>query len=54
MLVPITICFYPSLKEKYDILGLADWPIKVNGKNKFYRVIIQRKAEAHRAASNTH
>lgn len=42
MLVPMTILCLKSIKDQFDILGLAD-KCAVNGKNRFYRIIIKKK-----------
>ena len=40
---PISILFMPYLKNKYEIVKLADKMITVNGKNRFFRVLVKRK-----------
>lgn len=41
-LVPISAAVLYEIKQKYDILGIADQCV-VNGKSRFYRIRIQRK-----------
>lgn len=44
MYVPLSIIGLPQFDDKFDILGLSDHPVFVNGKNKFTRVKIQKKS----------
>lgn len=40
---PISILFMPHLKKKYEIIKMADKMITINGKNRFFRVLVKRK-----------
>ena len=40
---PISILFLPYLRNKYDIVKTVYRAIKVNGKNRFLRVLVKRK-----------
>ena len=40
---PISILFLPHLRKQYEIVKMADKAIIVNGKNRFYRVLVKRK-----------
>ena len=38
-----SILFMKHLRNKYEIVKLADKMITVNGKNRFFRVLVKRK-----------
>ena len=38
-----SILFMKHLRNKYEIVKMADKAITVNGKNRFYRVLVKRK-----------
>lgn len=40
---PISILFMQHLRKKYEIVKIADKAITVNGKNRFFRVLVKRK-----------
>ena len=40
---PISILFLQHLRNKYEIIKMADKAIIVNGKNRFFRVLVKRK-----------
>ena len=40
---PISIMFLQHLRNKYEIVKMADKAIIVNGKNRFLRVLVKRK-----------
>lgn len=40
---PTSILFLPHLRNKYEIVKMADKQIIVNGKNRFLRVLVKRK-----------
>ena len=40
---PISILFLQHLRNKYEIVKLTDKMITVNGKNRFFRVLVKRK-----------
>ena len=40
---PISILFLPYLRNKYEIIKMADKDIIVNGKTRFIRVLVKRK-----------
>ena len=40
---PISILFLQHLRKQYEIIKMADKDIIVNGKNRFYRVLVKRK-----------
>ena len=40
---PMSILFMKHLRNKYEIVKMADKDIIVNGKNRFYRVLVKRK-----------
>ena len=40
---PISILFLQHLRNKYEIVKMADKAIIVNGKNRFFRVLVKRK-----------
>lgn len=44
MYVPTSILFLPFLRKWFDIVRFAHEPVRVNGKMRFYRVVIKRKA----------
>ena len=41
---PISILFLPYLRNKYEIIKMAKKAITVNGKNRFYRVLVKRNS----------
>lgn len=41
---PTSILFLPHLRNQYEIIKMVDKMITVNGKNRFYRVLIKRKS----------
>ena len=45
MYVPTSILFLSMLRKWFDIVRFAHEPVSVNGKNRFYRVVIKRKAD---------
>ena len=40
---PTSILFLQHLRNKYEIVKIADKTITVNGKNRFFRVLVKRK-----------
>ena len=40
---PISILFLPYLRNKYEIAKTVYSTIKVNGKNRFLRILVKRK-----------
>lgn len=40
---PTAILFLPYLRNQYEIIKMADKMITVNGKNRFFRVLVKRK-----------
>ena len=40
---PTSILFLPYLRNKYEIIKMAEKAIIVNGKNRFFRVLVKRK-----------
>ena len=40
---PTSILFLPHLRKQYEIVKIADKTITVNGKNRFFRVLVKRK-----------
>lgn len=42
-LVPITCLLSSKFKEKYEVLGLCQTMVKVNGKNRFFRIRVRRR-----------
>ena len=40
---PTSILFSPYLRKQYEIVKMADKQITVNGKNRYYRVLVKRK-----------
>ena len=42
-LAPISCLLSSKFKEKYDILGLCQTMVTVNGKNRFFRIRVRRK-----------
>ena len=45
MYVPTSILMLPMLRKWFDIVRFAYEPVRVNGKMRFYRVVIKRKAD---------
>ena len=45
MYVPSSIVLSPMLCKWFDIMRFAHEQVSVNGKNRFYRVVIKRKAD---------
>ena len=45
MYVPTSILISPFLRKWFDIVRFAREPVRVNGKMRFYRVVIKRKAD---------
>lgn len=43
----MTALFSASIREEFDILGIST-KCRVNGKNRFYRVLIQRRMPGER------
>lgn len=42
-LVPITCLLSSKFKEKYEVLGLCQTMVTVNGKNRFFRIRVRRR-----------
>lgn len=42
-LVPMTCLFSSKFKEKYEVLGLCQTMVTVNGKNRFFRIRVRRR-----------
>lgn len=42
-LVPISCMLSSKFKEKYEVLGLCQTMVKVNGKGRFRRIRVRRK-----------
>ena len=40
---PTSILFAPYLRKQYEIVKMADKMITVNGKSRFFRVLVKRK-----------
>ena len=40
---PTSILFSPYWRKQYEIIKMADKDIIVNGKNRFFRVLVKRK-----------
>ena len=40
---PTSILFSPYWRKQYEIIKMADKDITVNGKNRFYRILVKRK-----------
>lgn len=45
MYVPTSILILPFLQKWFDIVRFEHEPVRVNGKMRFYRVVIKRKAD---------
>ena len=45
MYVPTSILMLPMLRKWFDIVRFEHEQVSVNGKNRFYRVVIKRKAD---------
>ena len=40
---PTSILFLQHLRKQYEIVKIADKDVIVNGKNRFFRVVVKRK-----------
>lgn len=45
MYVPTSILMLPMLYKWFDVVRFAHEPVRVNGKMRFYRVVIKRKVD---------